>query len=96
MGKILATVHSLNVAISKENRLDTVVDEMVSRLRSSSRWKKSHKMRTTLTKWEENLVSYWLTPRHLTCESLDDYLPLASQKSSIFPVPFKNNGGPSR
>ncbi|VDD97122.1 unnamed protein product [Enterobius vermicularis] len=88
VGKILATVHSLNVAISKENRLDTVVDEMVSRLRSSSKWKKSHKMRTTLTKWEENLF-----PSKITVDLLAEEYELAKRCAahSGSPVVFTNN-----
>lgn len=60
MGKILAAVHSLNVAISKENRFDPFIDGMVKRLRRAPRWDRPQKMRTTQAKWEGNLVSHCL------------------------------------
>uniref|UniRef100_A0A0N5ADD2 Choline/ethanolamine kinase n=1 Tax=Syphacia muris TaxID=451379 RepID=A0A0N5ADD2_9BILA len=88
IGRILACIHSLDIPISKKDRFPKLVEDMLTRLRTSSRWSQSQKMHTTL--FDKRGI---LCPDEVTLDLLAKEFELSKQcvASSGSPIVFSNN-----
>uniref|UniRef100_A0A0N5AQ55 Choline/ethanolamine kinase n=1 Tax=Syphacia muris TaxID=451379 RepID=A0A0N5AQ55_9BILA len=88
VGRILASIHSLQIPISKKNRIQQLTEDMIDRLRSSARWSTPRKMHTTL--FDSTSTSY---PNEVTVDLLAEEFGLVKRCLSVSgsPVVFSNN-----